>query len=86
MANVCPHTLRANGAPEAGGCHRREPHVVVGWPGRDGRRRVRIGVQIAGMAYGPRDVLECLRRWELSPRPAPPPCPNAPVCQERPPP
>lgn len=39
-----------------------EPRVVVEPQARDGGRRVRVGAEILGVAYGPRDLLEFLRR------------------------
>ena len=39
-----------------------EPRVVVEPAGRDGGRRVRAGSEILGVAYGPHDLLEFLRR------------------------
>jgi hypothetical protein len=42
-----------------------EPRVVVEPPGRDGGRRVRVGSEILGVAYGPRDLREFLRRAGL---------------------
>ncbi|SHL18790.1 hypothetical protein [Actinacidiphila paucisporea] len=42
-----------------------EPRVVVEPQGRDGGRRVRVGAQILGIAYGSRDLLEFLRRAGL---------------------
>jgi hypothetical protein len=38
------------------------PRVVVEPQARDGGRRVRVGAEILGVAYGPRDLLEFLRR------------------------
>ncbi|MFE6103208.1 hypothetical protein ACFVQ4_25070 [Streptomyces laurentii] len=42
------------------------PKVVVYPPDAEGGRRVRIDGEIAGLAYGPADVAEFLRRagWE----------------------
>lgn len=42
-----------------------EPHVVVEPQSRDGGRRVRVGAEVLGIAYGPRDLLEFLRRAGL---------------------
>jgi hypothetical protein len=39
-----------------------EPRVEVGPPGRDGGRRVRAGTEVLGVAYGPGDLAEFLRR------------------------
>jgi hypothetical protein len=42
-----------------------EPRVVVEPQGRDGGRRVRANGEILGIAYGPQDLLEFLRRAGL---------------------
>ncbi|MFC4033868.1 hypothetical protein ACFO3J_20635 [Streptomyces polygonati] len=39
-----------------------EPRAVVESPGRDDGWHVRVGTEIIGVAYGPRDVLEALQR------------------------
>nr|WP_087885393.1 hypothetical protein [Streptomyces alboflavus] len=43
------------------------PRVIVHPPSPTGGRRVTIGDQIAGLARGPADVLEFLRRAGLDP-------------------
>ncbi|MFE5868829.1 hypothetical protein ACFQ6V_09265 [Streptomyces roseifaciens] len=42
-----------------------QPRIVVYPPDAVGGRRVRVDGEILGMAYGPRDVIEFLRRAGL---------------------
>ncbi|MGP3953006.1 hypothetical protein [Streptomyces sp. 7N604] len=44
-----------------------DPRVVVQPPSPSGGRRVRVDGTILGVAYGPRDVIELLRKAGLDP-------------------
>lgn len=45
----------------------RPARVVVEPPAKSGGRRVRVGREILGLAYGPADLVEFLRRAGLDP-------------------